>query len=220
MHLRTMKRFLLIAMVLFVPFAKAQAVEPVHVVIIGDSLMSGYMLRPGEDFGSVLERQLLSQRYNAKVINLSVAGITTEEALRNMDRVFAAQPDIAIIELGMNDALRGLDVQGVIYANLHKIRFQLVNRKIPYIIVGVNAPSSRDAAYARKLQSVYYSLANYFKAPLVPNLLAPLQGKPEWSLADGMHPNAEGTKAMVALVMPKVLPLVSWSMRSKAYSAQ
>lgn len=211
-----MKRFLLIAIVLFAWPAMAQITAPVRIVVVGDSLTSGYMLGKGEDFASVLEHALILQKQNVTVVNMSVPGSTTEDGFNRMPRVLESVPDIAIIQLGMNDALRGLDVNKVIYTNIYKMGYLLGDKKIPYVILGIAAPSSRDKAYAEALTAAYFSLAKLTGMPLVPDILQPLAGKPELSLADGMHPNAAGVKAMVALVTPKILPYVSWTVRKKA----
>ncbi len=203
-------------MVLFASGASAQLRAPVRIVVVGDSLTSGYMLQAGEDFGSVLQRQLRTQQYDVNVINLSIPAIDTAGAVQQLSRVLEVQPDIAIIALGLNDAVRGLDINTVIYRNLHVVRSAFQTRDIPYVICGVRAPSNSDARYAQMLASVYYNLAATQRMPFVPDILQPLRGKPEYTLADGVHPNAAGVRAMVAPVAAKLGRYVHWAAQKKA----
>lgn len=197
--------FLIFATLLFsiqVAFAK-----PLRLLALGDSLTSGFGLEPNEAFPVKLEAALKNRYPDLKIINGGVAGDTAADGLARLDWVLANDVDGIIVELGANDALRGLDVSQTEGA-LDGIMAKAEDRKLPVLILGMKAPPNMGPEYVAKFDSLYLRLAEKYQTLLYPFYLDGVAANPDLNQADGIHPNGPGVDVIVSKVMPSVEELI------------
>ncbi|HEX2163736.1 MAG TPA: arylesterase, partial [Thermoanaerobaculia bacterium] len=156
---------------------------------------------------------LLEERFAAdglpfRAVNAGVSGDTSAGALARLDWVLRAEPDVVVVELGANDALRGQDLAAT-EANLRRIVERLRDEGVATLLAGLQIPPNYGPDYARRLAAIYPRLAAQYDLPLVPFLLAGGGGVPELNLGDGVHPNARGHEVVAETVAPYLRPLVA-----------
>lgn len=169
------------------------------IVAFGDSLYAGYQLGPHESYPARLEAALAARGHPAHVVNAGVSGDTTADGKARLAFTLDNQPKrpvLVLLGLGGNDMLRGLPPEQA-EANLDAIMAELAKRKIPVLLTGMLAVPNLGADYVRKFNQIYPALALKYKATLVPFLLQPIVGHPEWQLPDHIHPNAKGIDKVV-----------------------
>lgn len=191
------------ALPLFVAAWPALATKPAVITLLGDSITAGYGL-PGK---AALPNQLqvaLTRMGVANVVRAAgVSGDTTAGGLGRVD--FSVQKDtsLAIVALGGNDLLQGLDPKRT-RANLDGIIRKLKARKIPVLLVGITAPAEVGGGYARDFNAVFSSLAKTHGVPLYPNLIDGVARRRDLNQPDGIHPNAQGVQVITAKLAPVV----------------
>jgi len=183
--------------------ASASAETPLEIVVLGDSLVAGYELAPGEDYPSKLEAALREAGYDVAISNAGVSGDTTSGGLARLDWSVPDSANAVILELGANDALRGLSPDQAA-ENLSAIIERLQDREIPVMLMGMMAPPNMGADYAADFNAIYPELASEYGLDLYPFFLDGVATHAEYQLADGMHPNAEGVDVMVENTLPSV----------------
>ena len=186
--------------------ATAAWAEPVEIVGFGDSLMAGYDLRPSEGFPEVLERELTALGYEVDVLDAGVSGDTTSGGLSRLEWSVPESADIVILELGGNDALRGVD-PAITRANLDAMLDTLRVRDQRAVLAGMLAPPNLGEAYEAAFNAIYPDLAESRNVPLYPFFLdgAMQEGL---MLDDRIHPSAEGVELMVERFLPTLLPVL------------
>ena len=184
----------------------AEAANEKLVLAFGDSLYAGYGLEQDQSFPAVLERQLEGQGIPARVVNAGVSGDTTAAGLARLAFTLDGlprKPDLAIVGLGGNDALRGVDPAET-RKNLEAIISELDRRGIPVLITGMMAPRNLGRDYASQFDAIYPDLSKRYEARLDPFFLKGVITRPELLLPDGLHPNSPGVEVMVKRVAPIV----------------
>ena len=177
-----------------------------RILAFGDSLFAGYGLEDGQGYPDVLEAALRGRGINARVIDSGVSGDTSAAGLQRVEFVLDGldgPPDLAIVELGGNDLLRGISPAET-RENLTAILAELQERRVPVLLMGMRAPPNLGEAYVAEFDAIYPALAQRFGAALVPFLLEPVYDKPELIQPDRIHPTAEGIEAMVAATVDDV----------------
>lgn len=173
------------------------------IVVLGDSLSAGYGLPKDAAFPARLQAQLLQRGHQLQVINAGVSGDTSAGGLARLDWTLAAKPELMIIELGANDALRGLDPQQT-KQNLSAILSRLRTAGVQPLLAGMKAPRNLGEAYYSKFDRLYVELARQHQVPLYPFFLAGVAGNPQLNQADGIHPTAAGVEVIVRGMLPLV----------------
>jgi acyl-CoA thioesterase-1 len=176
------------------------------ILAFGDSLFAGYGLLDGQGYPDVLQDALRQRGINATVIDSGVSGDTTAAGLARIEFVLDgldAPPDLAIVELGGNDLLRGISPAET-RENLRAILVELGERNIPVLVMGMRAPPNLGEAYVQEFDAIYPDLAERYRATLVPFFMEPVYDKPQLIQADRIHPTAEGIEAMVAATLDEV----------------
>ena len=186
------------------PGPAQEAVGPAQVVAFGDSLSAGYGVGPGESFPEQLQAALAAKGYPASVANAGVSGDTTTGGLQRLDWSVPAAAKLVILELGANDALRGIAPQ-ITEKNLDAMLKVLTERGTAVILAGMLAPPNMGEDYAADFNPIYRRLAGRYGVPLYPFFLDGVAGAAALNQADGMHP----TKAGVAVIVERILPDVT-----------
>ena len=177
-------------------------------MVLGDSLVAGHGLPQGEAFPEILGQMLQNDGVDVNIINAGVSGDTTAGGLARLDWSLADNPDAAIIVLGGNDLLRGLDPSAS-FANLDKIITELKTRNIAVLLAGMQAPRNFGSEYADEFDSIYQRLVERHDVLFYPFFLDGVALQPMMNLADGMHPNQAGISHIAIKIMPKVKRLLS-----------
>ena len=162
------------------------------IVVLGDSLSSGYGLGAGISWVEILANELERQAYGYEVVNASIAGDTSSGGLARLPRLLEAQqPAIVVIELGGNDGLRGLSVDNLRDNLAHMIELVRETGAVP-VLTGIMIPSNYGPAYTGAFAGIYPELAEFYGIPLVEFLLEGVALRPELMQGDSIHPNAAG----------------------------
>jgi acyl-CoA thioesterase I len=181
--------------------AAVASAAPIKILAFGDSLTSGYGLPPGEGFTDQLGQALKDQGVKATVINAGVAGDTTADGLSRLDWSLADDPTVVIVELGGNDALRGLDPAAT-KKNLDKILTRLQQQHRGILLAGMLAPPNLGSDYSASFNPIFPDLARQHDVTFYPFFLDGVAGNPALVQADGIHPTAQG----VAIIVQRILP--------------
>jgi acyl-CoA thioesterase-1 len=182
---------------------QAQAETPIKLVVLGDSLSAGYGLMAEAAFPARLQKALRDKGIKVDILNAGVSGDTTSAGRDRLDWSIPNGTEAVIVELGANDALRGLDPK-VTRAALEDIVKQLQARKIAVMLAGMVAPPNYGPDYAARFDPIYVDLAKAYDVPLYPFFLDGVAGEARLNQADGLHPTAEGIDIIVARILPAV----------------
>lgn len=193
-----------LALAWFAPAAAA----PVKILMIGTSLTQGFGLPPGTEIPAVLQAKLKTMGVDANVINAGVSGDTSAGGLARIDWSLADHPNAAVVELGSNDALRGINPADT-QKNLAAILTKLKAAHVPVLLLGMRAPRNLGPEYAAQFDSMYAKLTAQFGALLYPFVLDGVALNPKLNQADGIHPNPAGVKIIVDRIFPDVQKLVA-----------
>lgn len=188
----------------------ARAASPEKEIIIvayGDSLTAGYQLPPDAAFPVQLEKTLRGKGMNVRIVNAGVSGDTAADALARFDWSMPDEADAAIVELGANDALRGIQVPETEKA-LGEILSRLKARRMDVLIAGMEAPRNWGEDYARRFTAMYRTLAQTHDAKLYPFFLAGVALDQSLNLGDGLHPTTQGVQKIVEAILPEVEALI------------
>ena len=188
--------------------APAWSTETVTLVGFGDSLMAGYQLPEQDALAAQLEKALVAEGLPVTVANDGVSGDTTAAGLARVDWSVPDGTKGVILELGANDALRGIPPEET-EKNLDAIIGRLKERGIAVLLVGMLAPPNMGPDYAERFNPIYPSLAEMHVVAFYPFVLDGVVTRPELQLEDGMHPNAKGVATMVERMTPAVRDFVT-----------
>jgi acyl-CoA thioesterase I len=183
--------------------AFAQAAKPIKMVVLGDSLSAGLGLVASAAFPIRLQKALKAKGIDVDMINAGVSGDTTSGGRDRLDWSVPEGTGAVILELGANDALRGIDPK-VARAALTEILTRLQARKIAVLLCGMLAPPNYGADYSAKFNAIYPDLAKTFSVPLYPFFLEGVATDAKLNQADGLHPTAEGVDLIVKNILPTV----------------
>ena len=172
-------------------------------MVLGDSLSAGYGLPLEAAFPAKLQKALREKGLKVDILNAGVSGDTTSGGRDRLDWSIPDGTEAVIVELGANDALRGLDPK-VTKGALEDIVKKLQARKIAVMLAGMVAPPNYGPDYAAKFDPIYADLAKAYDVPLYPFFLDGVAGEAKLNQADGIHPTAEGIDIIVARILPSV----------------
>ena len=185
----------------------ASAGEERVVLAFGDSLTSGLGVPADQTYPAQLAARLTREGYDYRVVNAGVSGDTTAGGLRRVDWALRLRPEVVIVELGVNDALRGQKIASV-RENLEQIvaRFQASGARV--LIAGMRLPPNYGDPYAADFYRLYREAARARDAPLMPFFLDGVGAIPRLNQPDGIHPTAEGYAIVVDRLWPYLVPLL------------
>lgn len=194
---------LLLTILTDAPVLAKPVTAPVTVLALGDSLTAGYGLEQEESFPAQLETSLHSAGYSVNVVNAGVSGDTSAGALARIEWALAERPDIVVVTLGGNDALRGLDPAQT-YENLDQIIARIKQAGSRVLLAGMRSPRNLGADYNEAFDRIYPNLAKRYDLLFYPFFLEGVAAEPSLNQADGIHPNAEGIRLIVKGLQPLV----------------
>jgi acyl-CoA thioesterase-1 len=208
MHLSfLLKLFLITILTVSSSFANSTASKSVVILAFGDSLTAGYGLERDDSFPRQLENSLATSGYPVTVINSGVSGDTSAGGLARLEWALAGNPQIVLVELGANDALRGLDPAQT-YDNLDQILVRLKKAGCRIVFAGMRAPRNLGLDYTFEFDQIYPNLADRHDLYFYPFFLEGVAADPGLNQADGIHPNAEGVRVVVKGIQPLVVKAV------------
>jgi len=182
-----------------------------RLLVLGDSLAAGYGLAAEEAFPAQLEKALRQAGYRVSVINSGVSGDTTAGGLSRLSWTMSVDPQLVIVELGGNDALRGLPPEET-RANLDAILKHLTDAGVRVILAGMRSPLNLGKDYTTAFDRIYPQLANKYRVAFYPFFLEGVALDPTLNQPDGIHPNGAGVAEIVARFMPLITSVLN-SMR-------
>ncbi len=175
--------------------------QPTHIVAFGDSLTAGLGLDPGEAFPARLEAALKARGHDIVIANAGVSGDTSTGGAERLDWTLAPDVDAVIVELGANDALRGIDPQQTEKA-LDLILTELGKRKLPVLLAGMLAPRNLGSDYGKSFDAIFPRLARKHGVLFYPFFLDGVAAEPLLNQPDGIHPNSKGVDMIVSRILP------------------
>jgi len=180
---------------------------PIKILAFGTSLTQGLGLPPGTEYTTVLQEKLKTAGVDAKIINAGVSGDTSADGLSRLDWSLADKPQAAIVEMGSNDALRGL-APAQTEKNLNAIITKLKAAHVAVLLCGMHASRNLGSEYAVQFDAIYPRLAKQHGVLFYPFILDGVALNPKLEQTDGIHPNPAGVKIIVTRILPYVKRLV------------
>jgi acyl-CoA thioesterase I len=203
-------RLFLLVLLMFscapLPRAQTHAVPPV-IVCFGDSLTAGYGAETGHSYPDSLQQLLDARGYHYRVVNKGVSGDTTKDGVARLNDVLATHPQIAVVEFGGNDGLRGLPITAT-RANLDQIISTLQKAGVKVVLAGITLPPDYGQDYIRDINQTYTLAAKKFHVPLLPFLLDHVYSVPGAMQQDGIHATAKGNALVAENVFALLKPLL------------
>ncbi|CAG9171789.1 arylesterase [Cupriavidus respiraculi] len=187
--------------------AAAQAAQTI--LVLGDSLSAEYGIARDAGWVKLLEKRLREERLDYNVVNASISGETTVGGKTRLpDLLKRHRPAIVVVELGANDALRGLPLKTT-ETNLRGIVTSATDARARVLLVGMRIPPNYGQDYAERFHGLYGKLAEEYRLRLVPFFLDKVIEKPEWFQQDRIHPTAEAQRTLLDNVWPQLKPLLT-----------
>lgn len=186
------------------------AATPTRILVLGDSIAAGYGLPPDRGFPARLQAKLNAEGHDVKVINGGVSGDTTAGGKARLGWALSDKPDVAIVELGGNDGLRGIPPSET-KANLQAILARLKAAKVRVLLTGMLAPPNMGQSYVDAFNALFPALARQFNVAFYPFLLDGVAAQPALNQPDGIHPNDQGVAVLVDRLAPYVVRLLKRS---------
>jgi acyl-CoA thioesterase I len=202
----TALRFVAVVLMTLAPGTAAEA-APIKLLAFGDSLTAGFGLRPEEAYPVKLQAALKAKGYDVTVINAGVSGDTTAGGLARLDWALGDHPGYALVELGANDMLRGLDPAAA-KDNLDKILTGLAAAKVKVLLIGMKSSRNWGPDYEQKFDRIYPDLAAEHHVLLYPFFLDGVALDPKLNQPDMLHPLGPGVDIIVARTLPAVTALL------------
>jgi len=202
-----------IALLILAGFAGASLAQPKPhtILVVGDSLSAEYGLKRGTGWVALMEQRLAKENPQAKVVNASISGDTTSGGRSRLPALLSThKPTHVVVELGGNDALRGLPL-AMTRDNLVAMVRAAKGSGAKVLLIGMQVPPNYGAAYARDFAAVFSQVAKAEKLPLVPFLLSGFAERPDaesWFQGDRIHPLAKAHPLMLDAVWPALKPLL------------
>jgi acyl-CoA thioesterase I len=202
-HMLVLGMLLMAAGTAFAQTSAARETKPIKMVVLGDSLSAGLGLSASSAFPAQLQKSLEAKGIAVDMVNAGVSGDTTSGGRDRLDWSVPEGTEAVILELGANDALRGIDPR-VTRAALTDILTRLKARKIAVLLCGMVAPPNYGSDYSARFNAIYPELARSFGVPLYPFFLEGVATDARLNQADGLHPTAEGVDMIVKNILPTV----------------
>jgi len=197
-----------IILLFLIAFSFSSSATATTVLVVGDSISAAYGMHEDDGWVQLAENQLLENEQEVDFVNASISGDTTEGALRRLpDALELFEPDILIIELGGNDALRGYSLKKV-RQNLETLANMGKDAGAEVLILGMQIPTNYGAAYTKRFAETFVSAAETTESELIPFFLEPIALNIDYFQRDGIHPSKEAQPLLVEHVFEKLIPML------------
>ena len=197
-----MKRLALLLLAVSAAVSAQTPIEAKTILVIGDSISAGYGIQRSQGWVALLEAKVASLKPPSRVVNASISGDTTGGALARLPRALEIhKPDVVVIELGGNDALRGYPVDRI-EQNLTAMVTMAKNTGAAVVVLGMEIPPNYGARYTHAFHALYADVATRGAVPLVPFLLDGVATDTSLMQADGIHPTAAAQQRLLDNVWP------------------
>jgi acyl-CoA thioesterase-1 len=197
----------MLTMVMLATLPQSQA-APIRLLVLGDSLSAGYGLPQADGFEAQLAAALHAHGRDVRIVDGAVSGDTSAGGLARLDWTLGDGADAAIVELGANDGLRGVDPADTA-ANMTAILDKLAARHVPVLITGMYAMPNLGQDYSQAFRAVFDRLGQRPGVLYDPFFLQDVATIPALNQSDGLHPNPDGVKRIVARLLPLVEKLLA-----------
>lgn len=187
--------------------ADAFSADNIRLIAIGDSLVAGYGLPVEDGFVTQLEAALTQKSYDVSIVNAGVSGDTSSGGLSRIDWVLSETYSAVILNLGYNDAFRGIPVETV-QSNLDALILKIKQRNLPILLAGALAPRNLGPDYTLAFDAIYPHLAEKHDLVFYPFFLEGVATEPDLNQDDGIHPNKDGVAVIVRQLLPYVEQLI------------
>ena len=179
------------------------------IVVLGDSLSAEYGLERGRGWVNLLQQKLATDKIPANIVNASISGETTSGGRARLQTLLTKhKPDVVIIELGANDALRGLSLSAT-QDNLQAMIRNAKDTKARVLVIGMQIPPNYGGDYTRQFSALFPKVAKESSSVLVPFMLKGVAEKPELFQADRIHPNETAHPIILNNIYPALKPLIT-----------
>jgi acyl-CoA thioesterase I len=199
--------FLAFCLGLLLAFSPLQA-QSLRILALGDSLTAGLGVDPADAFPAKLEAALKARGHDIVITNAGVSGDTSTAGAERLDWALGDPVDAVILELGANDALRGIDPK-VTRQNMQKILAKLKERGVPVLLAGMRSPANWGDTYAEDFDAIFPDLAKEHALVFYPFFLEGVVLNARLNQNDGMHPNSKGVAEIVRQIIPSVEELIA-----------
>jgi acyl-CoA thioesterase-1 len=201
-------RFFALLLVAAAAIASTGAAAAPTILVMGDSLSAEYGLQRGQGWVALMQARLKEQHLDYSVVNASISGETTSGGWQRLPAALVQnKPAVVIIELGSNDALRGLALDAS-HTNLESMITASRKAGAKVLLIGMQIPPNYGRDYTEKFKALFPDLARRYKIALVPFLLEGIAEKQEMFQADGLHPLAQAHPRILDNVWPALEPLL------------
>jgi acyl-CoA thioesterase I len=177
------------------------------IVLLGDSLTEGFGVAKEAAYSSILQKKIAQAGKNWNVVNSGISGSTSASAPSRMNWVLKNKPDMVLLALGGNDALRGLRISDT-KKNLQQAIEIAQQKKVRVVLAGIRPPPNYGEKYTHEYEELFRSLAKKYKVKLIPFLLEDVAGRKNLNLADGIHPNEKGHEIVAETVFQGIKDLL------------
>ena len=185
------------------------------ILVIGDSISSAYGMPVNQGWVALLQKRLQSEQLPYKVVNLSISGDTSANALNRLPQTLEQhQPHILLLEIGGNDGLRGLSLAQM-QQNMESMIDLATSNEIQVMLLGIQLPPNYGSHYTDQFNDIYRQLASQYQLTLLPSIVEGVGGNPQLMQADGIHPNAKAQPMMLELVWSGLEKLLIRSLNSQ-----
>lgn len=195
---------LIVSTLVALPASAAQTI-----LVFGDSLSAAYGIKQEQGWVALLQKRLVNNKYDYKIVNASISGETTSGGLSRFNQALAKhKPHIVIIELGGNDGMRGLSLSEL-QTNLGAMMAQAKKTKAKLLLIGMKIPPNYGVNYSRDFNLIFQKLAKQHNTGLVPFLLEGVAGNPALMQNDGLHPTSAAQTLILENVWTALKPLIN-----------
>jgi len=186
-----------------------------RIAFLGDSITAGYGVAAPDAFPAVVEALLREHGRAVEIVNAGVSGDTSAGGLERLDWVLRSDPDVLVLELGANDALRGQPLPGI-EDNLRAIVARAREHGAQVLLLGMDIPTSYGPAYTREFAQLYERLAREETVAIVPQFIREVGADPALMQPDGLHPTVEGHRRLAELLAPTLSDLIDHARRARS----
>lgn len=186
---------------------KIEVDQTLKIVTLGDSLTEGYGVEEEDNYPSQLEKKLIGDGLEVEIINKGVSGDTTEDTLMRIDEIVDIEPDIVILAIGSNDALRALSVEKA-KKNIINIIEKLEEHNVKILFCGMRLPPVRGFKYSREFKEMFIKISEDYDVVFMPYFLGDVAIRADLNIDDGIHPNKEGYTVIVDNLYPYFKKLI------------